>query len=113
MKEIKAFVRSERLAQVHRALQDAGAGAVTVLHVRSIRGPMDAESWPVSLEAGAHYAEHVKLELVCPESALPGLVSIILDNARTGAPGDGILYVSPVERAIKIRTGAEGREALG
>lgn len=86
---------------------------MTVLHVHSIRGPVDAEGWPVSLEAGAHYAEHVKLELVCPESALPGLVSIILGSAHTGAPGDGILYVSPVERAIKIRTGAEGKDALG
>lgn len=112
MKEIKAFVRSEVLVHVVRALQDAGVESMTVLHVRSIRGPLDPEGWPVSLEAGAHYAEHVKIELVCPESMVSGVVSLIQERARTGAPGDGI-YISSVERAIKIRTGAEGRDALG
>lgn len=109
MKEIKAYLRVERLEPVVHALQDAGVERMTVLHVRSLREAGDA---PVSIEAGAHFLEHVKLEIVCGAPVAERLVTIVRKAARTGAPGDGIVYVSEVERAVKIRTGAEGREAL-
>lgn len=109
MKEIKAYLRVERLEPVVHALQEAGVEAMTIIHVRSIR---EAGDTPVSIEAGAHYVEHVKLEIVCEALAVERLVAIVQETARTGAPGDGIVYVSEVERAVKIRTGAEGPEAL-
>ena len=53
-----------------------------------------------------------KLELVCTERHVEGLVEVIRCRACTGEPGDGLIFVSPVEQAVKIRTGVRGREAL-
>lgn len=61
---------------------------------------------------GTLYTENAKLEFVCSEPEVDGLVVIIKARARTGEPGDGIVFASPVDRAVKIRTGVEGREAL-
>lgn len=85
---------------------------LTITHVRSFGGSRDAGDRRISLEAGDWYADMAKLECVCTEALANGLVRVVEVAARTGEPGDGIIYVTPVEAAVKIRTGAEGREAL-
>ena len=54
----------------------------------------------------------IKLELVVPDDLADGVVAAIEDAARTGEIGDGKVFVTPVERAIRIRTGEEGETAL-
>lgn len=112
MREIKAYVRPERVEAVVTALEGAGVPHVTVTHVRSFGGPLDAGDRRISLEAGDWYMDMAKLECVCVESDVSALVRVVEVAARTGEPGDGIVYVTPVEGAVKVRTGAEGREAL-
>ena len=112
MREIKAYVRPERVEAVVTALEDAGAPHLTVTHVRSFGGSTDAGDRRISLEAGNWYADMVKLECVCMEANAKGLVRVVEIAARTREPGDGIIYVTPVGEAVKIRTGAEGPEAL-
>lgn len=112
MKEIKAYCRPERVEAVVRALREAGLPHLTIVHVRSLGERVALERAPISVEAGAHYVEHAKLELVCSGADVERAVALIREEARTGAPGDGIIFVSPVEGAIKIRTGVEGRDAL-
>ncbi len=112
MKEIKAYLRKERVDAVVHALRDAGVTHMTVTHVMSLGSGVDPENFRISFETGTMYTEKAKLEFVCPEPEVDRLLPVIAASARTGEPGDGIVFVSPVDSAIKIRTGAEGREAL-
>lgn len=112
MKEIKAIVRKERVQQVLRALDEHGAGRVLVCHVHSLGAGVDPEDYRVSMEEGTTYTEKSKVELVCPDEAVDGILSALMTAARTGHPGDGFVVVSPVERVVKIRTGDEDILAL-
>lgn len=112
MREIKAYMRPEKVEAVLRALHDAGVPHMTVLHVRSFGSGVDPDDRQMSLEAGEWYTEKAKIEFVCAEAEVDVLIPIIEASARTGQPGDGVVFVTPVERAVKIRTGVEGRESL-
>jgi nitrogen regulatory protein P-II 1 len=112
MKEIKAYLRKKRVDAVVHALREAGVTHMTITHVHTLGSLTDPVNVRISFETGTTYTEHAKLELVCSEPDVDMLIPLIEMNARTGEPGDGIIYVSPVERAVKIRTGLEGREAL-
>lgn len=115
MREIKAYIRPGKLDDVVHALYRAGIGHVTVTHVRSLGRPgvgVDPKHWELSLEAGARYTEMVKLEVVCAEPEVNGLLNLLREHGRTDQPGDGIVFVAPVDRAVKVRTGEEGRHAL-
>lgn len=112
MKEIKVYLRQERVDTVVHALREAGISAMTVNHVRSLGSGVDPNDFGISFETGTTYTEKAKLEFVCSEGEVDRLIPILEKAARTGEPGDGIIFVSPVERAVKIRTGVEGRAAL-
>lgn len=112
MKEIKLYLRKKRVDAVVHALREAGVTHMTITHVHTVGSLVDPEKVRISFESGTTYTEHAKLELVCPEPEVNRLIEVIETAARTGDQGDGILFVSPVERAVKIRTGVEGREAL-
>lgn len=112
MKEIKVYLRKNRVDAVVHALRDAGVRHMTITHVHTLGSLADPEHVRVSFETGTTYTEHAKLELVCAESDVDVLIPLIETTACTGEPGDGIIFVSPVERAVKIRTGIEGRETL-
>lgn len=112
MKEIKAYLRKEKVNDVVHALRHAGITRMTITHVWSLGTGVDPEDFRISFETGTQYTDKAKLELVCPEPDVDTLVPIIAENARTGDPGDGIIFVSPVGSAVKIRTAAEGRAAL-
>lgn len=85
---------------------------MTITHVHTLGNLADPENVRISFETGTTYTEHAKLEFVSSEADVDVLIPVIAASARTGEPGDGIVFVSPVDRAVKIRTGAEGREAL-
>lgn len=112
MREVKVYLRREMLEAVLRALHDADVAHVVVNDVRSFGSGVDPRHWRLSMDAGTQYTQHAKLEFVCAEADADRLVGVIRDRACTGEPGDGVIFVSPVERAVKIRTGAEGRAAL-
>lgn len=112
MREIKAYVRPERVEAVVVALHGAGVSHLSIIHVRSFGSGVDPDERRMSLEAGEWYTEKAKLEFVCAEPVAAEPVEVIRGAAHTGQPGDGIVFVSGVDRAVKIRLGREGREAL-
>lgn len=111
MREVKAYLRLEKVDEVVRALRDNGIAHMTINHVRSLGSGVDPRRQRISFEAGT-YTETAKLEFVCSEPEVERLVPMIRAHALTGEKGDGVIFVSPVDYALKIRTGAEGREAL-
>ena len=112
MREIKAYCRKERVQEVVLALRKAGVPHMTMTHVSALGSGIDPKQSSVSWEAATLTTETAKLEFVCAEADVDTLLGVLRAQARTGEPGDGIIFVSRVERAVKIRTGAEGREAL-
>ena len=112
MKEIKAYLRPGRMDAVVAALRQAGIRHMTVTHVKSLGTGVDPKHLRVSFETGTEYTETTKLEFVCAADDVDTLLPLIELHARTGEPGDGVIFVAPVERAVKIRTGQEGYAAL-
>ena len=112
MQEIKVYLRKDMVDAVVEALRAAGITHMVLTHVRSLGSGVDPEQFGISFEAGTQYTEKAKLEFVCSAPEVDLLIPLIEANARTGREGDGIIFVSPVTRAVKIRTGAEGSDAL-
>lgn len=108
-------MRPETVNQVVHALDGEGVGHVTATHVRSLGHAgvgVDPKHRELSVESGTWFTEMVKLEVVCAEQELERLLAVIREGGRTGQPGDGIIFVIAVERAVKVRTGDEGQSIL-
>ncbi|WP_135364797.1 P-II family nitrogen regulator [Halosimplex halophilum] len=112
IKMVVAVVRPDRLGDVKQALAEAGAPSLTVTNV-SGRGSQPAKTgqW-----RGEEYVVdlHQKVKIECVVSEIPArdVVDAIADAAQTGEPGDGKIFVLPVEDAVQVRTGDSGPEAV-
>lgn len=112
MQKIEAIIRPIRLDQVKDALEDMGVVGLTVTDVRGYghqRGHTEkyrGNTYVVNL------LPKIKIETVVPDRLVEGAIAAIEDAARTGEIGDGKVFVTPVERAIRIRTGDEDEAAL-
>jgi len=110
MHEVKAIIRPERVAAVVRALKEVSEmPAITVSAVSGFGPPTSNVALPP-----VAYGETamVKLEVVVPEALLDWVVETVVEIAATGRSGDGKVFVSRVEEAIKIRSGTRGEDAL-
>jgi len=111
MKQIKAFVRPSQIEYVIKGLEDAGVCGLTVTPVDWIGAVAEREA-EVSTDYMERYMKVHKLEVVCRGEEAERIVELIRRLAHTGQPGDGLIFVTPVESAVKIRTGQRDREAL-
>lgn len=112
MTRIEAIVRTERVASVVAALRETGIPRLTLSHVHALGSGVDPEHYRLSFEEGGPYTEKAKILLVCPTDQVDRVIDAIRREGRTGHHGDGVVFVSAVERVIKIRTGAEDTLAL-
>lgn len=112
MKRVEAYIRPEKLADVREAL---AAGAIVGVTVAGVRGSGSEEGRPGSYRGQAFVIDlhdKVKIEVICSDSRSEWVVNVIVRAARTGAPGDGKVTVTALERVVSIRTGAGGEEAV-
>ena len=105
MKMIKTIIKPERLEFVKKALEDKGFNGMTITEVKG-RG----EQKGISLEyrgglMTVDLLPKVQLEIVVKDSDVDMLITAISESARTGKIGDGKIFVIPVEKSIRIRTG--------
>ena len=112
MKMLKAFVRTSRVDEVVRTLENAGAPGITISRVHGVGYGYEPLVFTLAPSAYHKTLEVSKIEVVCSESDCDRLIEAVTKAARTGVQGDGIVFVTPVERAIKIRSGDEGLQAL-
>jgi len=106
MNEIKAYIRPSLGHRVIRALRAAGVTDLSAVHVRGIgllEDPLTEES-----EIIEKSSDMLKLEIICMQTDVERFVEAIKEHAHTGKSGDGAIVVSPVARAIRIKTGGEG-----
>ncbi len=113
MKKIECVIRPIKIDEVKVALEAIGVVGMTVADVRGYgkqRGRTEkyrGNTYVVNL------LPKVKLEIVVADDRAEEVVEIVLDAARTGEIGDGKIFVSTVEQAVRIRTGERGEDALG
>ena len=104
MKKIEAIIRPEKLEDVKVALEDRGILGMTVTQV-SGRGRQKgiALQWRAG-EYRVDFLPKIKMEIVCGDDECKTAVDIICKSARTGKVGDGMIFVLPVESAVRVRT---------
>src|SRR5207249_2756096 len=112
MKLITTIVRPERLPEVKAALFRAGITGITLSRVSGHGGEHEIVSQYRGTTLVMEFHEKVKIEMVCSEPFVQPCIDAILSSARTGEVGDGKIFVQPIERVIRIRTGEQNNEAL-
>jgi len=105
MKLIKAYIRTNMIDKVIHALETVGFTDMTLVDVKAIRTGIDPKDLDFSVEIAERYMNVAKLEIVLQDDHVELAKETILKTARTGRKGDGLVYVSPVDEAIHIRTG--------
>lgn len=112
MKEIKAFVRCEKAEEVVQALEGAGAVGINLIEVMAVGPNIDPSQYKYSIFCVEKYQKVAMLQTVCRAEDVDRLVGALRESAYTGMKGDGMIFVSDVEKVVKIRTGAENEAAL-
>ncbi len=112
MKMVTAIIKPFRLDDVREALAELGVQGITVTEVKGF----GRQKGHTELYRGAEYVvdflPKMKIELAIEDDLLEQVVETIVTTARTGKIGDGKIFVSPLEQAIRIRTGETGGEAV-
>jgi len=112
MKKIEAIVRPHKVDEVREALLEVGIKGMTILEVRGLGRQKGHTEIYRGSEYHIGFLPKVKFELVVPDSLLDTAVSTILKAAKTGEVGDGKLFVSTIDEAIRVRTEEAGDSAL-
>ena len=112
MKKIEAIIKPFKLDEVKEALQDVGVQGLSVIEVKGF----GRQKGHTELYRGAEYIvdflPKVKIEVVLDDDQVDAAVEAIVDAARTEKIGDGKIFVSPIEQALRIRTGETGVDAI-
>lgn len=112
MKKIEAIIKPFKLDEVKEALQEIGLQGITVIEAKGF----GRQKGHTELYRGAEYVvdflPKVKIEVVLSDDMLEKAVEAIQKAAKTGRIGDGKIFISSIEDAIRIRTGESGRDAI-
>jgi nitrogen regulatory protein PII len=108
----KAYIKQHKPDEVVHKLQESGVVDISIVQIQTVGWHKADWYGSEDLDKRYHYNEIFKLEIICLASDADKFVKIIQQHAYTGTPGDGLIFVSDVEQAIKIRTGETGRKAL-
>ncbi len=112
MKKIEAIIKPFKLDEVKEALQDVGVQGLSVIEVKGF----GRQKGHTELYRGAEYIvdflPKVKIEVVLDDAQVDAAIEAIVDAARTEKIGDGKIFVSPIEQALRIRTGETGVDAI-
>ncbi|HNZ18137.1 MAG TPA: P-II family nitrogen regulator [Candidatus Hydrogenedentes bacterium] len=112
MKKVEAIIKPFKLEEVKEALSAVGIQGITVTEVKGFGRQKGHKELYRGAEYVVEFLPKVKLEIVIPDDKLEGVVNAIVKAASTGRIGDGKLFVSIVDDAIRIRTGESGNLAI-
>ena len=112
MKKIEAIIKPFKLDEVKEALQEIGIQGLSVIEAKGF----GRQKGHTELYRGAEYIvdflPKVKIEVILEDDLLDNAINAIIEASKTGKIGDGKIFVSTVEKVIRIRTGEEDNEAL-
>ena len=104
MKEVKAFVKPNRIQKIIEALTDNGFESMTLSQAEGT-GAFKAKGAKPSLDFRITDSPVIKIELVCQNEEAQAAIEIIMANGKTEEPADGIIYITNIEDAFQIKTG--------
>jgi nitrogen regulatory protein P-II 2 len=112
MKLVTAIIKPFKLDEVRDALASIGAQGMTVTEVKGF----GRQKGHTEIYRGAEYVVNmlpkIRLEIAVDTSQVDKVVAAIMGSAKTGQIGDGKIFVSPIDRAVRIRTGETDRDAI-
>ena len=112
MKLVTAIIKPFKLDEVREALAEVGVSGLTVTEVKGF----GRQKGHTELYRGAEYVvdflPKIRVEVALADELVDGAIEAVVNAARTGKIGDGKIFVTPVEAAVRIRTGETGDEAL-
>ena len=112
MKKIEAIIKPFKLDEVKEALHEVGIQGITVIEAKGF----GRQKGHTELYRGAEYVvdflPKVKIEVVIEDSMLDTVLDAVQSAAKTGRIGDGKIFISSIDEAIRIRTGETGAEAV-
>lgn len=112
MKKIEMIIRPEKLEPVRKTLEQAGCAGLMITEIeghgkqKGVVQQWRGEKYKVEL------LPKIKIEVVVSDKDVERITNLIIDTARTGAVGDGKIFISEIKEAIRIRTGEKGEQAL-
>ena len=112
MKKVEAIIKPFKLNEVKDALHEIGVLGMTVSEVKGFGRQKGHTEIYRGSEYTVDFLPKVKIEIVLPDSQVQPAVDIIVKAARTGKIGDGKVFISPVEEAVRIRTDEKGDKAV-
>ena len=112
MKKIEAIIKPFKLEEVKDALSEVGIEGMTVTEVKGFGRQKGHTEIYRGSEYTVDFLPKIKLELVIPDERAEAAVAAIAKSAKTGKIGDGKVFVSPVDEAVRIRTEERGESAV-
>ena len=112
MKRIDAVIRPERLEQVKALLSEFDIQGATAAEVRGFGRQRGHTEMYRGTEYSVDFLPKILLTIIALDESVPHIVDAIIKGGRTGKMGDGKIFVTPVDEAIRIRTGERGPAAL-
>ena len=112
MKKIEAIIKPFKLDEVKEGLTEIGIHGMTVTDVKGFGRQRGHTEIYRGAEYVVDFVPKLKLEVVVPAELAEQVVKLIEEKAKTGAIGDGKIFVSSLEEVIRIRTGERGTEAI-
>jgi nitrogen regulatory protein P-II 1 len=112
VKLVVAIVKPHRLDEVKEALQDLGVNGLTTTDVEGFGRQRGHTEIYRGAEYRVDFVPKVKVEVLCDDDLVSGVIDAVAKAARTGKIGDGKIWVVPLEQVLRIRTGEMGPDAL-
>jgi nitrogen regulatory protein P-II 1 len=112
MKKIEAIIKPFKLDEVKSALHEVGITGLTVAEVRGFGRQQGHAGTHRGAEYVVDFLPKLKIELILDDAMLPRAIEAMMQAARSNKIGDGKIFVSTVEEAIRIRTGERGADAI-
>jgi nitrogen regulatory protein P-II 1 len=112
MKKIEAIIKPFKLNEVKEALHEVGIVGMTVTEVKGFGRQKGHTEIYRGSEYTVDFLPKVRLEIVLNETQVDAAVNAIISSARTGKIGDGKIFITPIEDAIRIRTGERAEQAI-
>ncbi|MFC1494971.1 P-II family nitrogen regulator [Thermodesulfobacteriota bacterium] len=112
MKKIEAIIKPFKLAEVKDAILKNGVHGMTISEVKGFGRQRGHKEIYRGAEYVVDFVPKVKMEIFVSEDMVSNIAETIKENAYTGQIGDGKIFILPVEKAIRIRTGEEDEDAL-
>lgn len=112
MKKIEAYIRPEKLEDIKEIMDKLKLNGLSIMQVMGCGNQKGWTEFVRGMEVDYNFLTKIKIETIVPDSQAEAVVAGIMEKARTGEYGDGKIFISDVQDAVRIRTGERGNDAI-